>query len=75
MRSKCFSQFVEKIKKLKLSLSNQPNKMPKIRSETLITRKNGETIELGKKSPGNFPGNFSNSENREDFPVFCFLGS
>ena len=39
--SKFFPQFVEKIEKLKLSLSKQYNKMLKIISEMLKIRKNG----------------------------------
>ena len=46
--SKFFLQFVEKIEKLKLSLSKQHNSMLKIRSEMLKTRKKGKTIKLGK---------------------------
>ena len=57
-RSKCFSQFVEKIEKLKLglSLSKQHNKMLKIKSEMLKNIKNVKMIKLGKISRKNFPG-------------------
>ena len=48
VRSKFFPQFVEKIEKLKLSLSKQRNKMLKMRSEMLKTRKKGKTIKLEK---------------------------
>ena len=50
MKSKFFPEFVEKIEKLILSLLKQHNKMLKIRSETLKTRKKGKTIKLGKIS-------------------------
>ena len=67
VRSKIFPQFVEKIEKLKLYLSKQRNKMLKIRSEMLKTRKKGKTI----KPSGKIPGNFS-----REFPEFRgFLGS
>ena len=39
VRSKLFPQLVEKIEKLKLSLSKQRNKMLRMRSEMLKTRK------------------------------------
>ena len=52
VRSKFFSQSVEKIEKLKLSLSKQHNKMLKIRSEML---KNDKIIKLGKNSWEHFP--------------------
>ena len=56
VRSKFFSQFVEKIEKLELSLSKQHNKMLKIKSEMLKIIKNVKMIKLGKISriPG-FP--------------------
>ena len=63
VRSKIFSQFVEKIKKLELSLSKQHNKMLKIRSEILKIIKNVKIITLGKISQKNFP----NPGNPEDF--------
>ena len=56
VRSKFFPQFVEKIEKLKLSLSKQRNKMLKIRSEMLKTRKKGKTIKLEKNYRKIFPG-------------------
>ena len=78
VRSKNFPQFVEKIEKLKLNLSKQRNKMLKIRSETLKTRKKGKTI----KPSGKIPGNFPNPGNPEDFgdsgnflKIFRFPGS
>ena len=49
-RSKFFSQFVEKIEKLELSLSKQHNKILKIRSEMLKIIKNTKMIKLGKIS-------------------------
>ena len=58
VRSKFFSQFVEKIEKLKPSLSKQHNKMLKIRSEMLKIRKNGKIIKLEKNSRKNFQGIF-----------------
>ena len=54
-----FPQFVEKIEKLKLSLSKQHNKMPKIRSQMLTIRKIGKII--------NFPGNFANFRDYRKF--------
>ena len=68
VKSKFFPQIVEKIEKLKLNLSKQHNKMLKMRSEMLKTRKKGKTI---KRRPGNtenfwdpgIPGNFF-----ENFP-------
>ena len=39
VKSKFFLQIVEKIKKLKLSLSKQQNKMLKLKSEMLKNRK------------------------------------
>ena len=56
VRSKFFPQFLEKIEKLKLSLSKQRNKMLKMRSEMLKTRKKAK-----------FPGNLPNPGNPEDF--------
>ena len=50
VRSKLFPQFVEKIEKLKPSLSKQHNKMLKMKSEMLKTRKKDKTIKLGKNS-------------------------
>ena len=49
-RSKFFPQFIEKIEKLKLSLSKQQNEMLKIRSEMLKIMKNVKIIKLGKIS-------------------------
>ena len=46
VRSKCFSQFVEKIEKL--GLSKQFSTMLKIRLEMLKIRKNGKIIKSGK---------------------------
>ena len=46
--SKFFPQFVEKMEKLKLSLSKQHNKMLKIKSEMLKIRKNVIIIKLEK---------------------------
>ena len=45
VRSKLFSQFVEKIEKLELSLSKQHNKMLKIRSEMLKIINNDQARE------------------------------
>ena len=50
VRSKFFLQFVEEMKKLKLSLSKQHNKMLKIKSEMLKIRKNVKIIKLEKIS-------------------------
>ena len=50
VRSKFFSQFVEKIEKLTLGLSKQLNKMLKIRLEMLKIRTNGKIVKLGKNS-------------------------
>ena len=55
LKSKNFPQFVKNIEKLKLSLSKQHNKMLKIRSEMLKTRKKGKTVKLEKFSLKNFP--------------------
>ena len=49
-KSKFFPQFLEKIEKLKLSLSKHHNKMLKIGSEKLKIRKTGKTIKLVKNS-------------------------
>ena len=57
---KVFPQFVEKIEKLKLSLSKQRNKMLKMKSEMLKTRKKAK-----QSSSGNFPGNFQNPGKRK----------
>ena len=56
-RSKFFPQFVEKIAKLKLSLSKQHNKMLKMRFEMLKTRKKAKRSRSG-KFPGNLFENF-----------------
>ena len=48
LRSKFFSQYVEKMEKLKLSLSKQHNKMLKNISEMLKIRKNAKIIKLKK---------------------------
>ena len=66
VRSNFFSQFVEKIEKLELSLSKQRNKMLKIRSEMLKMIKNVKMIKLGKKFSGIYP----NPEDFED-PEKC----
>ena len=50
VRSKFFSQFVETIEKFKLSLSKQHNKMLKMRSEMLKTKKKSKIIKLEKIS-------------------------
>ena len=52
---KSFLQFVEKMKKLKLSLSKQHNKMLKIKSEMLKIR-NVKIIKLENFFRENFPG-------------------
>ena len=67
VRSKCFSPFVEKTEKLKLSLSKQRNKMLKIRSEMLKIRKKWQNNQAQENYPGKFRGNFPNSGNLEDF--------
>ena len=66
-RSKFFSQFLEKIEKCNLSLSRQQNKMLKMRSEMLKTRKKKQNNEAGKNFSVKFLGNFSNPRNPEDF--------
>ena len=58
VRQNFFSQFVEKIEKLKLSLSKQHKKMLKIRSEILKIIKNVKMIKLGKICWKIFPGIF-----------------
>ena len=63
VRSKFFSQFVEKIEKLKLSLSKQHNKMLKIRSEMLKIIKNVKMIKL-RKITQEFPESQGFSESR-----------
>ena len=50
VRLKFFLQFVEKMKKFKLSLLKQHNKMLKMISEMLKTRKKSKIIKLGKIS-------------------------
>ena len=55
VRSKFFPQFVEKIEQLKLSLSKQRNKMLKMRSEMLKTKKKGKIIKLEKNYREIFP--------------------
>ena len=67
VRSKLFLQFVEKIEKLKLSLSKQLSKMLKMRSEMLKTRKKGKAIKLGKNS-GKFSLGFSGSRKFPGIP-------
>ena len=52
VRSKLFSQFVEKIEKLELSLSKQHNKMLKIISKMLKIIRSVKMIKLGIFSPG-----------------------
>ena len=74
VRSKFFSQFVEKIEKLKLSLSKQHNKMQKVRSEMLKIRKKWQNNHARENYPGNIPRNFSNSGNPEDFLIPGFPG-
>ena len=54
VRSKFCLQFVEKMEKLKLSLSKQHSKMLKIKSEMLKIRKNVKIIKLEKISRKNF---------------------
>ena len=56
VRSKNFSQFVEKIEEMKSSFSKQQNKMRKLRSEMLKIRKNDKIIKLEKNS-WKFAGN------------------
>ena len=51
VRSKIFPQFVEKIEKLKLNLSKQRNKMLKIRSEMMKTRKKAKQSSPLEKFP------------------------
>ena len=46
VRSKFFLHFVERMEKLKLSLSKQQSKMLKIKSELLKIRKNVKIIKL-----------------------------
>ena len=53
--SKIFPQVVNKIEKLKLSLSKQRNKALKMRFEMLKTRKKGKAIKLGKTSRKIYP--------------------
>ena len=58
VRSKFFLQFVEKVERLKLSLSKQHNKMLKIKSEMMKikkkTKKNVKISQLEKISRENF---------------------
>ena len=74
VKSKFFLQFVEKIEKLKLSLSKQHSKMLKMKSEMLKTRKKTK-----QSSSVNFPGNLPNPGNPEDpgkfpeYPGRCHL--
>ena len=69
VRSKFLPQFVEKIEKLKLSLSKQHNKMLKIRSERLKIIKTVKMIKLGKifRIPG-IPRVFGITGNFPEFP-------
>ena len=67
VRSKFFSQFVEKIEKLELSLSKQHNKMLEIRSEMLKIIKNVKMIKLG-KFPKKFSREFLESRGFSKFP-------
>ena len=61
VKSKFFLQFVEKIEKLKLSLSKQHSKMLKMKSEMRKNRKKTK-----QSSSVNFPGNLPNPGNPED---------
>ena len=67
-RSKFFLQFVEEMKKLKLSLSKQHKKMLKIKPEMLKIRKNVKIIKLEKNFSQKFSGISRNS--REIFYKF-----
>ena len=72
--SKFFPQFVEKIEKLKLTLSKQTNKMLKIRSEMLKIRKNSKIIKLEKNSQENFPEIFRTPRIPRIFRILGFPG-
>ena len=67
VRSIFFLQFVEKMEKLKLSLSTEHNKMLKIKTEMLKISKYVEARPLGEISCENFSGNFINPEIVENF--------
>ena len=58
VRSKFVPQFVEKIEKFKLSLSKQHNKMLKMRSEMLKSRKKKAKQLSSRKITGKFFENF-----------------
>ena len=67
VRSKFFPQFVEKIEKLKICLSKQHNKMLKMRSEMLNTRKKGKTIKVENVRDIEIPGNFFENSSTKEF--------
>ena len=69
VRSKFFSQFVEKIEKLELSLSKQHNKMLKIRSENAENHKKCQNDQARENFPEKFPRNLPNPGNPEIFRV------
>ena len=73
VRSNFFPPFVEKIEKLKPSLSKQLKKMLKIRFEMLKIRINGKMIKFEKNSRENLPGIFESRESRE-LEIFRFSG-
>ena len=67
VRSKFFPQFVEKIEKLKLSLSKLHNKMPKIRSEMLKIKKIAK-YSSSEKLPEKISPKFSESRKFSEVP-------
>ena len=71
VRSKFFTQFVEKIEKLELSLSKQHNQMLKIRSEMLKIIKKTQNDQARE----NFPGIFRIPEDFRDTGISRFPGS
>ena len=75
MRSKFFPQFVEKMEKLKLSLSKQHDKMLKIKHEMLKIRKCFKIIQLAKISRENFLGIFRIPESRRFLVLRKFPGT
>ena len=69
VRSKFFSQFVEKIVKLKLTLSKEHNKMLKMRFEMMKTRKKAKQLSSENFSR-KFPKYFPNLEDFQDPKIF-----
>ena len=73
VRSKFILQFVEKMEKLKLSLSKQHNKMLKIISEMLKIRKKCQNNQAQKNFPRKLSKIFRVPGNAKVFDIFAFL--